>query len=194
MTGASALHSAAEDERPFWDWKPLEALDAAEWESLCDGCGRCCLVKLEDEDTGAVHFTDIACRLFDTNTCRCGDYARRRRRVRDCLKLTPDLARALAWLPPTCAYRLRAEGRPLAWWHPLVSGSAETVHAAGISVRGRVAASERDVKLDDYPEHIVSWPTKVPRRAKPQNGRDAPVRRTSRAGKGGCRPNAGLPK
>ncbi len=157
---------AADDERPFWESKPLEALAPEQWEKLCDGCGRCCLVKLEDEDTGAVHFTDIACRLFDAGNCRCGDYARRRRRVRDCLKLTPDLARALHWLPPTCAYRLRAEGRQLAWWHPLVSGSTETVHEAGISVRGRVAASETAVKLDDYPDHIVSWPRRVPRRAK----------------------------
>jgi uncharacterized protein len=180
--------------RPFWEWKPLEALDTAEWESLCDGCGRCCLVKLEDEDTGIVHFTDIACRLFNTTTCRCGDYARRRRRVRDCLKLTPDLARALAWLPPTCAYRLRAEGRPLAWWHPLVSGSVETVHAAGISVRGRVAASEKDVKLDDYPEHIVSWPAKVPRRAKPQDRRGGSERRTPRAKKASNLASVGLPK
>ncbi|MGC1108420.1 MAG: YcgN family cysteine cluster protein, partial [Methylovirgula sp.] len=93
------VHSRTTEDRPFWESKPLEALDAAEWESLCDSCGRCCLVKLEDEDTGAVHFTDIACRLFDAATCRCSDYAHRRRRVRDCLNLTADLARALAWLP-----------------------------------------------------------------------------------------------
>ncbi len=163
--GKSTSSGTGQD-RPFWESKPLEALDAAEWESLCDGCGRCCLVKLEDEDIGAVHFTDIACRLFDAGTCRCTDYAHRRRRVRDCIKLTPHLAGALAWLPPTCAYRLRAEGKPLAWWHPLVSGSAETVHAAGISVRGRIAASEREVKVRDYSDHIVRWPGKVPRRAK----------------------------
>lgn len=167
MIEQTAHQGTGEEERPYWESKPLDALDAAEWESLCDGCGRCCLVKLEDEDTGVVHFTDVACRLFDMSTCRCGDYVRRRRRVGDCLKLTPDLARELAWLPPTCAYRLRAEGRQLAWWHPLVSGSAETVHEAGISVRGRVTVSEKDVKLNDYPDHIVSWPRKVPRRAKP---------------------------
>ena len=149
----------------FWE-KPLAELTPAEWESLCDGCGRCCLVKLKDEDTGHIHFTDIACRLLDVETCRCADYARRRRRVRDCLKLTPDLAASLAWLPPTCAYRLRADGKPLAWWHPLVSGSPETVHEAGISVRGRVALTERDLKIEDYPDHIVSWPGKSPRGAK----------------------------
>ncbi len=146
----------------YWEDKPLEALSPAEWESLCDGCGRCCLVKLEDEDTGRVHFTEVACRLLDVETCRCADYAHRRRRVRDCLKLTPDLVTSLAWLPPTCAYRLRAAGRPLAWWHPLVSGSPETVHEAGISVRGRVHLSETDLKIDDYPDHIARWPGRSP--------------------------------
>jgi uncharacterized cysteine cluster protein YcgN (CxxCxxCC family) len=149
----------------YWE-KPLEDLTAPEWESLCDGCGRCCLVKLEDEDTGRVYFTDVACRLLDVETCRCADYAHRRRRVRDCLKLTPDLATSLHWLPPTCAYRLRAEGRPLAWWHPLVSGSSETVHEAGISVRGRVELTETDLKTDDYADHIVSWPGRSPRAAR----------------------------
>lgn len=167
MVNETACHgnTMATADGPYWESKPLEALTRAEWESLCDGCGRCCLVKLEDEDTGVVHFTDIACRLFDTATCRCGDYAHRLRRVHDCLKLTPDLAEALHWLPPTCAYRLRAKGQSLPWWHPLVSGSPETVHEAGISVRGRVAASEIDVKLDDYPDHIVRWPARVPRHA-----------------------------
>jgi uncharacterized cysteine cluster protein YcgN (CxxCxxCC family) len=109
---------------PFWKQKALEALNPAEWESLCDGCGRCCLVKLEDEDSGEIHFTDIACKHFNAGTCRCADYAHRRRRVRDCIKLTPAKVRTLSWLPPTCAYRLVADGRDLAWWHPLVSGSA----------------------------------------------------------------------
>jgi uncharacterized cysteine cluster protein YcgN (CxxCxxCC family) len=157
-------------ERPYWEAKPLEALSPAEWESLCDGCGRCCLVKLEDEDTGKVHFTDISCRLLDVNSCTCSDYRQRRRKVKDCLKLTPNVVRALAWLPRTCAYRLRAEGRRLRWWHPLVSGSTETVHAAGISVRGRVAASERELDLDDYPDHIVAWPNRAPRQARAPAG------------------------
>jgi len=151
---------------PFWKDRDLEAFSAAEWESLCDGCGRCCLVKLEDEDTGEIHFTDLGCKLLDGATCRCSDYRRRRQRVRDCLKLTPQSVRSLPWLPPTCAYRLVAEGRDLAWWHPLVSGSAETVHEAGVSVKGRVAALETEVKLDDYPDYIVSWPKKIPQAAK----------------------------
>ena len=117
-------------ETAYWDEKPLEALTPAEWESLCDGCGRCCLVKLEDEDTGRIYFTEIACRLLDVTTCRCSDYAHRRRRVRDCLKLTTDLATSLAWLPPTCAYRLRAEGAA-----PGMVASAR-LRLAGDSARG----------------------------------------------------------
>ncbi len=152
---------------PYWETKPLEALTQKEWESLCDGCGRCCLVKLEDEDTGKVHFTDIACRLFDEKSCRCSNYQQRRRKVKDCLKLTPAMVRALPWLPPTCAYRLRAEGRPLKWWHPLVSGSAETVHKAGISVRGRVSLSESELPIEDYEDHIMAWPGRSPRVADP---------------------------
>jgi len=152
--------------QPFWKGRPLEDFSPSEWESLCDSCGRCCLVKLEDEDTGEIHFTDLGCKLLDDETCRCSDYRRRRQRVRDCLKLTPASVRNLPWLPPTCAYRLVAEGRDLAWWHPLVSGSAETVDEAGISVRGRVAALETEVRLDDYPNYIVSWPKKVPKAAK----------------------------
>jgi uncharacterized cysteine cluster protein YcgN (CxxCxxCC family) len=158
---------------PFWKQKELEALSPAEWESLCDGCGRCCLVKLEDEDTGEIHFTDIACKLFDKGTCRCTDYAHRRRRVRDCIKLTPAKVRTLSWLPPTCAYRLVAEGRDLAWWHPLVSGSALSVHEAGISVRGRIEVSEKEVRLADYPSYIVAWPGKTPRTTRPKAGKAA---------------------
>jgi hypothetical protein len=159
---------------PFWKAKTLEALNPAEWESLCDGCGRCCLVKLEDEDSGEIHFTDIACKLFNAGTCRCTDYAHRRRKVHDCIKLTPATVRSLSWLPPTCAYRLVAEGRDLAWWHPLVSGSATSVHEAGVSVRGRVQGSEnKDVKLADYLDHIVAWPGKKPRPTRPKAGKAA---------------------
>ena len=163
--GAAGKRSSKAESR-FWKLKPLEALDKTEWESLCDGCGRCCLVKLEDEETGVIYFTDVTCKLFEADTCRCADYSQRRRKVRDCIKLTPETARSLSWLPPTCAYRLVGEGRDLKWWHPLVSGSAETVHEAGISVRGRDLVSETGMKLEDYPDHIVSWPGKVPRAAK----------------------------
>jgi uncharacterized cysteine cluster protein YcgN (CxxCxxCC family) len=166
-------------EQPFWRRKSLDAMSSAEWESLCDGCGRCCLVKLEDEDTGQIHFTDIACKLFDAATCRCADYARRRRKVSDCLKLTPAAVRSLTWLPPSCAYRLIAEGRDLPSWHPLESGSPETVHAAGVSVRGRVAALETDLALDDYPGHIVAWPGKWPRPPKARMRPAAPRARVA---------------
>jgi uncharacterized cysteine cluster protein YcgN (CxxCxxCC family) len=150
---------------PFWK-KPLEALTRTEWERLCDGCGRCCLVKLEDEDTGRIHYTDVACRLLEAGTCRCSNYGRRRERVPDCVKLTPQTVRALPWLPPTCAYRLRAEGRDLPSWHPLVSGDPESVHRAGVSVRGRIGAGEEDVPVDDLPDYIVSWPARVPKSAR----------------------------
>ena len=128
-----------------------------EWESLCDRCGRCCLVKLEDEDTGEILKTDIACKLFDAETCGCAAYAARNRRVKDCIKLTPDAVRSIKWLPSTCAYRLVAEGKPLEVWHPLISGSPDSVHDAGISVKGRIGGSEKTIKLRDYVDHIVDW-------------------------------------
>ena len=155
---------------PFWRTKSLEEMSKPEWESLCDGCGRCCLVKLEDTDTGRFLFTDVACRLFDPVSCRCGDYARRFRRVKDCVKLTPQTAKTLGWLPGTCAYRLLAEGKPLAWWHPLVSGDSRTVHEAGISMRRRTV-SEAVVKDKDLEDHIVALP-----KASPQKRRKSPVK------------------
>lgn len=127
---------------PFWETTPLEEMTHAQWESLCDGCGRCCLVVVEDEDTGAYVRLAVSCRLLDTQTCRCTDYARRRKRVPGCVRMTPEVARTATWLPSTCAYRRLAHGEPLHWWHPLVSGDPETVHAAGISVRGRVISEE----------------------------------------------------
>jgi uncharacterized cysteine cluster protein YcgN (CxxCxxCC family) len=139
----------------FWETKPLAALSPAEWESLCDGCGRCCVVKLEDEDTGKVHYTDVACRLFDNHTCRCGNYALRAKLVKGCVVLTPkSLPEVAHWLPRTCAYRLLHEGRPLADWHSLVSGDPESVHAAGLSLRGKVVP-EYEVAEDELEDHIV---------------------------------------
>ncbi len=150
---------------PFWR-KPLSSLTGPEWESLCDGCGRCCLVKLEDEDTADIHYTDVACTLFEAGACRCSNYPERQTRVPDCVKLTPETLAGISWLPPTCAYRLVAEGRDLAWWHHLVSGDRETVHRAGVSVRGKVTASEDDVEIEDLPDHIVSWPNRWPKQAR----------------------------
>ena len=150
---------------PFWKTKRLEEMTRAEWESLCDGCGRCCLHKLRDEDTNALAFTNVACRLLHLHTCRCSDYANRWWRVPDCVQLTPDTVRELDWLPPTCAYRRLAEGKDLDWWHPLVSGDPDTVHQAGISVRGR-AVSERTAGPLEH--HVVSWPGKAPRVSRKQ--------------------------
>lgn len=147
----------------FWK-KPLGELTRREWEQLCDGCGRCCLVKLEDEDTGKIHFTDVACTLLDQNTCRCRDYPNRQRHVPDCVRLTPNNVETLSWLPKTCAYRLRAAGEDLPEWHPLISGDPRSVVDAAVSVRGRVAASEDDVEIDDLPGYIVRWPDRWPRR------------------------------
>lgn len=141
----------AADEAPFWE-RPLATLDDAEWEALCDGCGQCCLHKLEDEDTGAIYETDVACTLLDLCTAQCRDYAHRRDRVPDCLQLTRETAGTLAWLPTTCAYRLRANGRPLFAWHYLISGSRESVIEAGISVAGRVISEDEAGPLE---EHVV---------------------------------------
>ena len=151
------------DDRPFWETKTLEAMTLPEWESLCDGCGRCCLVKLEDEETGELHHTDVACRLFDAGACRCRNYANRSSLLPDCVTLTPREVRTLRWLPPTCAYRRIAEGRGLAWWHPLVSGTGETVAAAGVSVRGRVHASEDELSIEAMQARIRRWPNAEPR-------------------------------
>ncbi len=145
---------------PFWKTKRLSEMTRPEWESLCDGCGRCCLHKLRYEDTAELAYTNVACRLLDLNTCLCSDYANRRRRVPDCVQLTPQSLRQIDWLPPSCAYRRVAEGKGLAWWHPLVSGDPETVHSAGISVRGRAVGEKRAGPLD---HHIVEWPGNAPR-------------------------------
>ncbi len=142
---------------PFWKTKSLREMSRAEWESLCDGCGRCCLVKLEDEDTLEVHYTMASCAYLDVKTCRCSDYANRTTNIPDCKELTPDTLSQMDWLPPSCAYRKVAEGRELSWWHPLVSGSLDTVHEAGISVRGKIV-SEELVAQEDLWGAVVRWP------------------------------------
>lgn len=140
----------------FWKNKCLEDMNEAEWESLCDRCGRCCLHKVLYEDTGEVFYTDIVCRYLDAETCRCTQYGKANGRASDCLKLRPGDVSGFFWLPGTCAYRLVAEGRDLNWWHPLKSGSFDSVHEAGISVRGKVVA-EGAVPESDVEEHIVDW-------------------------------------
>jgi hypothetical protein len=153
-------------EVPFWRRKRMSEMTPREWESLCDGCGRCCLNKLTDIDTNETVFTSVRCRLFDERTCRCSDYANRQAKVRDCVRLTWRNVSRLSWLPPTCGYRLVADGQDLPWWHPLVSGSRDTVHEAGISVRGRVEATETDVPDDELEKFIVSWPGRWPKGAR----------------------------
>jgi len=160
---------------PFWKTKTLAEMTESEWESLCDGCGRCCLVKLEDEDTAEIYFTDVGCRLLDSESCRCRDYANRSARVDDCVRLTAKNLSELNWLPPTCAYRLLANGGDLYWWHPLVSGDPETVHAANISVRARVSSDEDAIPEDRIAEHIVAWPGKWPKGAKDRSGTRRPA-------------------
>ncbi len=150
----------------YWQNKGLEEMSSAEWEALCDGCGRCCLVKLEDEDTAKIHYTDVGCTLLDGATCRCRDYPNRQSQVPDCVRLTPDVVRDLKWLPSTCAYRLLADGKDLPDWHPLVSGDPESVHRAGVSVRERISASEDNLTPDQIVERIVRWPMKWPRRSR----------------------------
>jgi uncharacterized cysteine cluster protein YcgN (CxxCxxCC family) len=140
----------------FWNTKALHEMSAGEWESLCDGCGRCCLHKLEEIDTGLFYYTNVACRLLDTQSCRCRNYAERRRIVADCLDLCQSEGEQFNWLPASCAYRRLYNGQALSWWHPLVSGDPGTVHAAGISVRGRTV-DEQQVSHDLLEEHIIDW-------------------------------------
>lgn len=150
-----------QNDAPFWETKTLEEMTDSEWESLCDGCGRCCLSKLEDIDTGAIAFTCVSCTLLDPQTARCKNYQGRFAEVPDCLAITVEMARNSPWLPPTCAYKRLAEGRGLAWWHPLVSGNPQTVVEAGVSVAQRVT-SEDGVSQDDLERYIVNWPDDDP--------------------------------
>jgi len=139
----------------FWETIPLRQMTPEEWEAVCDGCGKCCLNKLEDADTGEVFFTNIACRLFDDSTCRCGNYAIRKSLVPECVVLTPaTLDNISYWMPKSCAYRRLNEGRGLAAWHPLITGDPQSVHRAGASVQGRTLP-EFEIAEEDWEDHII---------------------------------------
>jgi len=141
--------------RPFYERKSLTQMTPEEWESLCDGCGQCCVIQLQDDSTNEIWRTNVGCKLLDLKQVRCNDYANRHRRVPSCLKLTPDNVGALDWLPATCAYRLLDEGKPLPEWHRLRTGDDESVVRAGVSVKGRLV-SERDVAEEDLEDHIIA--------------------------------------
>jgi uncharacterized cysteine cluster protein YcgN (CxxCxxCC family) len=149
----SAYSRPVPDDRPFWERKTLAEMSRSEWESLCDGCGLCCVVRLEDEFTGEVVPTRVHCRLFDSERCRCTDYAHRKHYVPDCIKLTPHNIEQLDWMPKSCAYRRLNEGKPLPRWHPLITGDPESVHRAGVSVRGQTIS---EMALKD-PEDAVDF-------------------------------------
>jgi uncharacterized cysteine cluster protein YcgN (CxxCxxCC family) len=148
-------------DQPFWKTKTLAEMSDAEWEAVCDGCAKCCLIKLEDEDSGETLFTRLHCRLLDAATCECSDYANRKQHVPDCVKLTPSTVRTYDWLPRTCAYRLLDEGKELPEWHHLVCGDRMEVHRRGVSGLGRII-SEADIEPEDEIRHIVKWADKPP--------------------------------
>ena len=141
----------------FWETKSLEQLNREEWESLCDGCARCCLIKLEDEDDGSIHYTNVVCDLLDMESCQCTKYTERNTLVPECVVVNPEILDQLHWMPSTCAYRLLWEGKPLPEWHPLVSGDRQSVHLAGISIRGRVFR-QNEVEEDKLQDYVVDWP------------------------------------
>lgn len=145
----------ANSKMPFWKVKSFTEMTRTEWESLCDGCGRCCLEKLKDNKTGKVYYTDLACRYLDLNTCRCTVYSLRTQLVPDCEYLIPRKVQKYRWLPKSCAYRLVMEGKDLAWWHPLVSGDKNTVHLQGISIRGK-AMSALGIPESEFERHIIA--------------------------------------
>lgn len=142
--------------KPFWKTKTLAEMTAEEWESLCDGCAKCCLVKLQDEDTDKVYYTNVACQFLDLQHCRCTSYGNRTEQVEACVKLTADKVDEFFWLPVTCAYRLLAGNKDLPSWHPLVSGSAHTVYSSGCSVKGKVIA-ESSINPDDIEDYVIRW-------------------------------------
>lgn len=143
-------------ERPFWERKALAQMSEGEWESLCDGCAKCCLHKLEDDQSGEILYTRVACRYLDQEKCRCTVYEERKRLVPECIKLEPGNFDDLSWMPSTCAYRLVNEGRPLPLWHPLIAGNRRAIVAAGHTVTGKVL-SEEYVHDEGYEEHVVRW-------------------------------------
>lgn len=142
---------------PFWKTKKMADMSSAEWESLCDGCGKCCLIRMEDMDNGQIYNTDVACKLLDGATCRCKDYSDRHATVPDCVVLRPDTVKTLGWIPQTCAYRLVANGEDLPDWHHLISGSRDTIHKEGWSVKD-LTVSELDVEERDHVNRITIWP------------------------------------
>ncbi|WP_271065810.1 YcgN family cysteine cluster protein [Caulobacter sp. NIBR1757] len=152
--------------RPFWEYKSLRQMTVAEWESLCDGCGLCCLVRFEDEDSGQVIPTRVHCMLFDSQRCSCTDYANRKAQVPDCVKLTPHNIEALPWMPPSCAYRRLHEGKTLPEWHPLVTGDPDSVHKAGVSVRGQTISETELVDPEDALEY-TAWDLMIDRGDEP---------------------------
>ncbi|MBI9044405.1 MAG: YcgN family cysteine cluster protein [Anaerolineaceae bacterium] len=143
-------------ENNFWKKKTLHEMNKEEWEALCDGCGKCCLFKLEDIDTAELIYTTVACRLLEPSTCACKDYANRFEKVETCVDLTAENTKTFNWLPRTCAYRRLAEGKFLQWWHPLISGSPETVHKAGVSVRGKII-TEDEADMDNLEDYYAHW-------------------------------------
>jgi len=142
--------------RPFWEYKRLHQMTVAEWESLCDGCGLCCLVRFEDEDSGEVIPTRVHCKLFDSQLCACTDYANRKAHVPDCVKLTPHNIDALPWMPLSCAYRRLHEDKPLPQWHPLITGDPDSVHKAGVSIRGQTISEAELAEPEDALEY-TAW-------------------------------------
>lgn len=161
---------AAPLEEGFWRKKTLTEMSEREWESLCDNCGKCCVISLEDADTGELHLTDVSCKLFDTQACQCSNYANRKQYVHDCVKLTPKNVPKLDWLPRTCGYRLVSESKDLFWWHPLVSGDPETVHLANASVRGKTRREGR-LKTAGLMKRITKWPPPLEEPPKPARGK-----------------------
>jgi uncharacterized cysteine cluster protein YcgN (CxxCxxCC family) len=141
---------------PFWEVKSLDEMSPGEWESLCDGCGKCCLHKIDDVSSGEILYTRVACQFLDIDTCRCRHYDRRSELVSDCVDLTPEMVQKITWLPDSCAYRRLFEGRGLAWWHPLVSGTPDTVRMAGISVCDW-AVPERHIHLSELDAYVIDW-------------------------------------